>query len=296
MHLSTFFVNASVILGVAYAASIQVKWVPAQTDNVQLYSESTGHTNGPAIVFVHGFAQAGLAFDNQFYDTELAKKFHLVRYDMRGHGWSTAPDSLDAYDSGTKWGQDLQSVIQAWNLKNVTLVGWSHGGIVISEYVRVASAQNVASMIYVDAATLVGIPGPSTLNPNYTAIFPTFIATDYETRMLGFKNFTAMVTKQPLSQDNYMKALGWMLATKPICSQGMHERVSNNTQTLASLTTPTLIIQGDSDRVSELLGAQLTNQLIPNSKLVILKNAGHACFIDQPRAFNNLVSRFVQHH
>ncbi|GAB5593497.1 hypothetical protein Unana1_08397 [Umbelopsis nana] len=295
MRFCTFVYSASVILGVASAASVQVKWVPAQTDNVQLYSESTGKSNGLAIVFVHGFAQAGLAFDYQFYDRHLAKKFQLVRYDMRGHGWSTAPDNLDAYNSGTKWGQDLQSVIQAWDLKNVTLVGWSHGGIVISEYVRVASEQNVANMIYVDAATSVGIPGPSTLNPNYTAIFPTFISTDYETRMLGFKNFTSMVTKQPLSQDDYMKALGWMLATKPICSQGMHERVSNNTQTLAALTTPTLIIQGDSDRVQLPLGGQLTNQLIPNSTLVTLKNAGHACFIDQPLAFNELISHFIKH-
>ncbi|KAH8549039.1 hypothetical protein BGW37DRAFT_559307 [Umbelopsis sp. PMI_123] len=166
--------------------AVQIKWVSTQTDNVQLYSEATGNPNGPAIVFVHGFAQAGLAFDHQFYDHDLT-----------------------TYNSGTKWGQDFQSVIHAWNLKNVSLVGWSYGGIVISEYVRVASQENIANMIYVDASTSIGIPGPSTLNPNYTAILPSFVSSDYQTRMMGFKNFTAMVIKTPLSQDNYMKALGW---------------------------------------------------------------------------------------
>jgi non-heme chloroperoxidase len=274
--------------------AVEVKWVKTETDNIQLYSEGTGNTNGPTIVFVHGFAQAGLAFDSQFYDHDLNRKFRMIRYDMRGHGWSSAPDDINAYKSGTKWGQDLKSVIDAWALKNVTLVGWSYGGIVISEYVRIAGDQNVRNMIYVDASTSVGIQGPITLNPNYTSNFPTYVSNDYTTRMLGFKNFTAMVTKWPLSQDNYMRVLGWMLATKPICSKGMHERVSNNSEVLSRFAKPTLIIQGDSDCIQLVLGSQLTQKLIPNSELVILKDAGHACFIDQPQEFNRLISQFIE--
>jgi non-heme chloroperoxidase len=293
MRAFIFCLKLSVLLHLAKA--LQIKWVHTQTDNVQLYSEATGDPKCPAIVFVHGFAQAGLAFDHQFYDHDLTSRFYLVRYDMRGHGWSSAPDSLDAYNSGTKWGQDLQSVIQAWDLKNVSLVGWSYGGTVISEYVRVAGQENVANMIYVDASTSIGIPGPSILNPNYTAIFPTFVSTDYETRMQGFKKFIAMITKEPLSQDTYMKALGWMLATKPVCSQGMRERVSNNTQALKNLRKPTLIIQGDDDRIQLPIDAQMTLQLISSSKLVVLENAGHACFIDQPQAFNQQISQFISH-
>ncbi|KAI8576731.1 hypothetical protein K450DRAFT_255311 [Umbelopsis ramanniana AG] len=277
------------------AKAIQIKWVNTQTDDIKLYSEATGDPKGHAIVFVHGFAQAGLAFDHQFHDHDLTNRFYMVRYDMRGHGWSSAPDSLDAYNSDTKWGQDLQSVIQAWDLKNVSLVGWSYGGVVISEYVRVAGQDNVANMIYVDASTSIGIPGPSTLNPNYTAIFPTVVSTDYETRMLGFKSFVAMITKEPLSQDTYMKALGWMLATKPICSQGMRKRVSDNTETLKNLRKPTLIIQADDDRIQLPLCSQMTLQLIPNSKLVTIDNAGHACFLDQPQVFNQLISQFIGH-
>ncbi|CAO3695347.1 unnamed protein product [Umbelopsis ramanniana] len=277
------------------AEAIQKKWVQAKTDDVQLYSEATGDPNSPAIVFIHGFAQAGLAFDLPFYDQDLASRFYMVRYDMRGHGWSSSPDDVDAYKSDTKWGQDLQSVIQAWNLKDVNLVGWSHGGVVLSEYLRVAGPENVASVIFVDASTSIGVPGPATLNPHYTVFFPTFVSTDYATRMEGFKKFTGMVTKKPLSQDAYMKALGWMLATKPICSQGMRARVSNNTETLKNLKKPTLIIQGDSDAIQLPLSSQLTLQLIPNSKLVVMENAGHASFMDQPLKFKELISHFISH-
>ncbi|KAI9284991.1 Alpha/Beta hydrolase protein [Umbelopsis sp. AD052] len=277
------------------AEAVQIKWVNTLTDDIQLYSEATGDPKSPAIVFVHGFAQAGLAFDHQFYDHDLTSRFYMVRYDMRGHGWSSAPDSLDAYNSDTKWGEDLQSVIQAWDLKNVSLVGWSQGGVVISEYIRVAGQENVANMIYAAPSTSIGNPGPSTLNPNYTAIFPAIISTDYETRMLGFKSFTTMITKKPLAQDSYMKALGWMLATKPICSQGMRKRVSDNTQALKNLRKPTLIIQGDDDRIQLPLATQITCELISNSKLVTIENAGHACFLDQPKVFNQLISQFISH-
>ncbi|KAG2172083.1 hypothetical protein INT43_001560 [Umbelopsis isabellina] len=273
--------------------AVQVKWVQAETDNIQLYSEATGNTDGPAIVFVHGFAQAGIAFDSQFYDQDLSKRFRLIRYDMRGHGWSSAPDDINAYKSGTKLGQDLKSVIDAWAVRDVTLVGWSYGGIVISEYVRIAGDNNVANMIYVDASTSIGIQGPTMLNPRYIAILPTFVSNDYTTRMLGFKKFTEMVTKQPLSQDNYMKALGWMLATKPVCSEGMHQRVSDNDQVLSRLSKPTLVVQGDSDRIQLSIGSEVTQKLIPNSKLVVMKDAGHACFMDQPKTFNNLIAQFI---
>lgn len=292
MYIKVFI---AMILATSQAiAAVQVKWVQAETDNVQLYSEATGNTDGPAIVFVHGFAQAGIAFDSQFYDQDLSKRFHLIRYDMRGHGWSSAPDNIDAYKSGTKWGQDLKSVIDAWAIRNVTLVGWSYGGIVTSEYVRIAGDDNVSNMIYVDASTSLGIQGPSMLGPDYTSILPTFVSNDYMTRMLGFRNFTEMVTKQPLSQDIYMKALGWMLATKPVCSEGMHQRVSDNSQVLSRLSKPTLIIQGDNDRILLVVGSEFTQKLIPNSKLVVLKDAGHACFMDQPQKFNDLISQFIE--
>src|SRR5689334_5797729 len=57
-------------------------------DGVELSVEETGRGDGPAIVFVHGLGFSHEVWRRQL-DGELATRFHLVAYDLRGHGRSS---------------------------------------------------------------------------------------------------------------------------------------------------------------------------------------------------------------
>lgn len=46
-----------------------------------------------------------------------------VAYDLRGHGRSGKPDTLDGYSSAL-YAQDFDSVIKAFNVTSPILVGW----------------------------------------------------------------------------------------------------------------------------------------------------------------------------
>ena len=62
---------------------------------------------------------------------------------------------------------------------------------------------------------------------------------------------------------------------------------------LPTITSPTLIVHGESDRVSPAANARILGELIPNAKVVILEESGHACSFDQRDRFNQAVLDFL---
>lgn len=56
-------------------------------DGTRLSVRVYGPEGAPEIVFVHGIAQSQLAFQHQV-ESELAQRYRLVTYDLRGHGES----------------------------------------------------------------------------------------------------------------------------------------------------------------------------------------------------------------
>ena len=62
---------------------------------------------------------------------------------------------------------------------------------------------------------------------------------------------------------------------------------------LGGIYNKTLIINGKNDRETPLYMAKRLNLGIKNSKLVIIENAGHFCFIDKSDKFNMEVREFL---
>ena len=54
-------------------------------DGLSISAQEWGNPNGPGIVFIHGFSQSNLSWMRQTH-SDLAKEFHIVTYDLRGHG------------------------------------------------------------------------------------------------------------------------------------------------------------------------------------------------------------------
>ena len=98
-----------------------------------------GNPNGPGIVFIHGFSQSNLSWMRQTH-SDLTKEFHIVTYDLRGHGDSEKPLEAARYRDGKAWADEVQAVIDAAGLKRPVLVGWSYAGRVISDYVTYRGA------------------------------------------------------------------------------------------------------------------------------------------------------------
>jgi 3-oxoadipate enol-lactonase len=62
---------------------------------------------------------------------------------------------------------------------------------------------------------------------------------------------------------------------------------------LPKITVPTLIVTGSQDTLTPLGDAEELAELIPNSKLYVLRGAAHGLMAEAPNAFNDVVTRFL---
>jgi non-heme chloroperoxidase len=102
-------------------------------DGLTISAQEWGNPAGAEILFIHGFSQSHLSWMRQV-DSDLAREFRIITYDLRGHGNSDKPLDAAHYRDSKAWGDEVQAVIDAAGLKRPVVVGWSYAGRVISDF------------------------------------------------------------------------------------------------------------------------------------------------------------------
>src|SRR5450631_563185 len=111
-------------------------------DGLTISAQEWGNPAGPEILFIHGFSQSHMSWMRQV-NSDLAKEFRIVTYDLRGHGNSDKPEDAARYRDGNAWADEVQAVMDAAGLKRPVLVGWSYAGRGISDYVTFRGADKL---------------------------------------------------------------------------------------------------------------------------------------------------------
>jgi proline iminopeptidase len=97
-----------------------------------LYIKTYGNENEKPIIFIHGGPSGNSTLFESTTAQKLADKgFYVIVYDRRGEGRSTDPDAKFTYQEAF---QDLNSILEQYHLKEVTLIGHSFGGLVATLY------------------------------------------------------------------------------------------------------------------------------------------------------------------
>jgi non-heme chloroperoxidase len=114
-------------------------------DGTTIYYKDWGQ--GPVVTFSHGWPLNSDAWDGQMLF--LAQNgFRVVAHDRRGHGRSSQASSGNDMDG---YADDLAAVIEALDLKDVTLVGHSTGGGEVTRYIGRHGTKRVAAAILIAA-------------------------------------------------------------------------------------------------------------------------------------------------
>jgi len=110
---------------------------------VELYYEDRGQ--GTPVIFIPGWTFTTELFAHQM--DHFSKTHRAITLDPRSHGRSTTTHHGNNY---TTHGTDLAKFIDALELKNVVLAGWSFGCLTLWEYVRQQGLDNVKGAVCVD--------------------------------------------------------------------------------------------------------------------------------------------------
>ena len=134
---------------------------------LRLHVREWGDREAPSILFVHGWSQSDLCWGGQVA-SPLARDFHLVSFDLRGHGMSDRPRDPEHYTDPQLWAQDVAAVIAATELDRPVVVAWSYGGFVVCDYIREYGEQTIAGVDLVGGAVVLR-------QRNFEHIGPTFL-------------------------------------------------------------------------------------------------------------------------
>jgi non-heme chloroperoxidase len=258
-------------------------------DGLTISAQEYGNPNGPGIVFIHGFSQSHLSWMRQT-DSDLAKEFHIVTYDLRGHGNSDKPLEAARYRDSKAWGDEVQAVIDAAGLKRPVLVGWSYAGRVISDYVATHGAGGISGIDFVDASIKFI---PEYVGDNLKNL-PLMASEDMLTNINATRVFLhGCFSKQP-SADDFETMLAFNMMVPPKVRAGLSGRPLDATEIMSKLAIPVLVSHGAEDKNAKVETAKYTASVIPGAKLSIYDGTGHSPFYEDAPRFNSELAALVR--
>ncbi|HEV2442311.1 MAG TPA: alpha/beta hydrolase [Steroidobacteraceae bacterium] len=262
---------------------------------IELYYED--HGSGWPVVLIHGWPLSGASWEKQTAAL-LAAGHRVITYDRRGFGRSSKPAVGYDYDT---FAADLDAVLSALNLTDVSLVGFSMGTGEVTRYIGRNGTKRVRK------AVLIGTLGPylvktsdnpegvdrnvfegikAAIRADRPALLMDFLRNFYNYDVTGGK----LVSERVL-EDNWNVAAGASAIGTLACVDAWIEDFRND---IPRNTVPTLILHGDADRILPPdASSRRQAKMMKNARLVELKGGPHGVLWTHAEQINSELVKFL---
>jgi len=244
------------------------------------------------VLFVHGWPVNHKMFEYQ-YTVLPYYGFRCLGLDLRGFGRSDKPWHGYSYD---RLADDLYAVLEALQLEEVALVGFSVGGAISIRYMDRHGGRRIAKLALVSAAAPV-----FTQRPDYPYGLPVeqvnaLIRQTHMDRPQMLAAFGQMFFNRNHSRDllDWFHSLGLEASAHATIQVAISLRDEDLRGDLGRIRVPTAIFHGLHDRVVPFPSAQALHRAIAGSRLYTFKNSGHGVVIDETDRFNAALLRFLR--
>lgn len=258
----------------------------------RLSVQRCGRPDGPPVVLLHGFCQSHLAWSEQLCDPAL-QAFDLWAPDLRGHGLSDKPVAPGAYQDARLWADDLAAVIRAAGNRPVTLVAWSYAGYIVADYLAAHGPGRVAAVNLVGAAVKKVPDLGHLVGAGFKSTVADLTSADLLTTLKGVRKLALECTRQPLGREALELAQMVACMTPHYVRQAMLARTVAQDAAWHSLQAPVLVTHGRHDAVILPGMVDVTQALLPHSRVSWYEDCGHSPFSESPERFNRELARLV---
>lgn len=250
--------------------------------DARLWVTDTGGRGVP-IVFLHANTGSSRVWDQQ-RSAFVARGFRVIAYDRRGFGRTVvtpgAPPAAAA--------DDLLALADALQLGRFHLVGTAAGGFVAYDF-ALSFPQRLRSLVV--ANSVGGVEDPEFVALNQRLRPAAFAALPEDVRELGpaYRAANAQGVERWVELERTHRAPGPPLPAQPM----------RNHMTFASLekiAVPTLLLTGGADLFAPPPVMRQFAVHIKGAKFVVVPEAGHSTYWEQPDVFNREVLAFVARH
>ena len=263
--------------------------------NIDLYYED--HGSGDPVVLIHGYPLSGASWEKQVAAL-LAAGHRVITYDRRGFGKSSQPTTGYNYDT---FAEDLHELVTQLKLSDFALVGFSMGGGEVARYFAKYGSKGVSKAVIISGVPpflLKTADNPEGVDSSVFEGIQKAVATDrYAFFTDFFKNFynTDLLLGKRVSEQAVQSS--WNIAADAsataclACVPTWHEDFRKD---LTRIDVPTLVIQGDADRILPIAASGLrTAKLINGARLLVVKDGPHCITWTHADQVNSELVKFL---
>ena len=256
-------------------------------NDVQLHYDT--HGQGAPLLLISGLGYGGWVWQKQ--TPAFASHFQAITFDNRGVGQSDKPDVPYTVPL---LAADALGVLDALNVEKAHVLGASLGGMVALQLALDHPAR-VDRLIL--CATTFG--GPNVVLPKPEVLqfmaqrsgtaeerFERGMALAFSKRFLASRAHEADFIRQEMVKNRQPDAAYLRQAYAPLGFNVEHR--------LSQIPHPSLVIAGDQDQAIPAENAKRLANKLPHATLALLEGAGHMCFIEQAKGFNETVLDFLK--
>ena len=265
-------------------------------DGTQIYYKDWG--TGQPVVFSHGWPLTADAWEDQMLFLS-ARGYRCIAHDRRGHGRSSQPS--DGNDMDT-YADDLATLVEKLDLKNVIHVGHSTGGGEVTRYLGRHGTRNVAKVVLISAIPPMLLKTESNPGGIPIDVFDQIRAgilndrsqffIDLSAPFYGFNRPGAKVS-QGIKDSFWLQAMMGGLINVYDCVTAIAE--TDFTEDLKKINVPTLLLHGDDDQVVPIANSSiLSAKIVKGSTLKVYPGLPHGMCATHKNVINEDLLAFLR--
>jgi len=257
-----------------------------RVNDIQMAYTDTGI--GRPVVLIHGYPFNRSLWNEQV--TALSSSYRVIAPDLRGFGESDAAPGTATMDL---MAQDVGLLMDHLEISRAAIGGLSMGGYVALAFYKQFPSRVRAFVLADTRAQADTEEGKQTRAQQAEKALNEGMA-GIADAMLPKLLTPETVSKRP---EVVKRVRDMMLKTKPegaaAALHGMAER-ENQRELLTKITAPTLIMVGAEDAITPVADSEKMYAAIPDSRLVVIENAGHVSNLERTEQFNDALLSFLK--
>jgi non-heme chloroperoxidase len=265
-------------------------------DGTQIYYKDWG--TGPVVTFSHGWPLNADMWDGQMLFLEQ-NGFRVIAHDRRGHGRSSQASSGNDMDG---YADDLAALIEALDLRDVTLVGHSTGGGEVARYIGRHGTSRVARAVLIAAVPPLMLKTAANPEGLPMQVFDDLRASLMKDRSQTYKEFAGPFygANRPgaqVSQGVLDQFWSWSMQSG---LKNAYESIkafseTDFTEDLKKFDVPTLVLHGEDDQIVPVKNSAVKSaQLIKGAKDIYYPGAPHGITATHQDQINAELLAFIK--
>lgn len=250
--------------------------------NGQRITYADNETDGPAVLFSHGFLMDHTMFDPQV--DAIGDAYRCIRWDERGFGATPADGPFSYYDSA----DDAVALLDHLGIDQAVWVGMSQGGF-LSLRAALRHPDRVRALVLIDSQA--GVDDAETL-----AGYQGMIAHWTSDQPLGEvgQMVAGLILGEPELSASWIDIWEQRRSPQMEYAAGALLERDDITDRLGEIECPVLSFHGDQDQAISMDRAQAVQQGVPDGRgLVVVPGAAHAPNMTHPEIVNPALRSFL---